>query len=269
VRGVVPPVALAFWRWLGAFLIVIGPAWPQLRRDWPAMTQRWPVMLLLSACGITAFNTLIYLGLSSTTALNGLILQSAMPVVIILCSFVMFRDRATPRQLIGILLSLLGVLAIVTRGDLRALGSLRLNGGDLLICAGVLAYAFYSALLRARPLVHPLSFVAATFGLGSLMLLPLYGWEQAAGAAVHWTPVAVAAIVYVACFPSVLSYLCWNRGVELIGANRAGQFIHLMPVFGTALAVLLLGESLHAYHLLGAAFICAGLVLATRGAGRG
>jgi len=264
VHESMPPVALAFCRWFGGFVVVIGLAWPHLKRDWPQLWRHWPLLLLLSATGIAAFNTLVYVGLGSTTALNGLLEQSTMPVVILLCSLLLFGERPSPRQIAGIAVSLAGVVIIITQGEVRALGSLALNRGDLWIFAAVVAYSVYSALLRRRPIVHPLSFLAATFALGTAMLLPFLLWEGAAGAAPSLGAPTVLAVLYVAIFPSVLAYFFWNRGVEIIGANRAGQFVHLMPIFGSVLAVVVLGEAFRGFHAAGAALIFAGIVLATR-----
>jgi drug/metabolite transporter (DMT)-like permease len=265
VHDTVPPVALAFWRWFGGFLVVSTVAAPHLRRDWPVVLRHWPVMLLLSATGIAAYNTFVYVGLGSTTALNALLMQSTMPVIVVLCSLAFFGERPKSMQIVAVAISLLGVVTIVTRGEPWAVTDLALNRGDLWIFAAVVAYALYSALLRLRPPIHPLSFLASSFLLGAAMLLPLYLREHAGGAVLHLDTASLLAVAYVAVLPSVLAYFCWNRGIELIGANRGGQFMHLMPVFGSVLAILLLGETFHAYHAAGAALIFAGIVLATRG----
>lgn len=264
VHDAVPPVALAFWRWAGGFLIVLPFAWPHLARDIAVVRRHWPLVLLLSALGVASFNTLVYLGLGRTTAINGLLIQSFMPLAIIAASLVLFGERISRWQAIGLALSLAGILAIVARGELEALAALDVNAGDLLIVLAILAYALYTALLRRRPAIHPLSFLAVTFALGALMLAPLYGWEHVAARQLDGNPTTFAAIAYVALFPSVLAYLCYNRGVELIGANRAGQFVHLMPVFGSLMAVAFLGESFHLFHVIGIGLIFAGIVVAAR-----
>ena len=260
----VPPIGLAFWRWTGGFLVMIAFSWTHLRRDWPAIVAHWRYMLLLSAIGVAAFNTLVYIGLHTTTAVNASLLQSTMPLVIILWSFMLFGERPLIRQIAGIVVSMLGVVVIVGQGSPAALLALSVNPGDALVLIAIVSYAAYSALLRRRPPIHPLSFVAVTFALGALILLPLYGWETASGnpVMINWT--TVLSIAYVAIFPSCLSYLFFNRGVELIGANRAGQFLHLMPVFGSLSAVALLGESFRVYHAAGILMIGLGIWLATR-----
>lgn len=264
VNADVPPVGLAFWRWTGGSLIIIGFAWPHLRRDWPAIRRAWKLITLLAILGITVFNTLVYTGLHATTAINALLLQSTMPVVIVLMSFLLFRERVTPAQIGGIVLSLAGVLTIIAKGSLDLLLSLSLNWGDLLIFIAVVGYAAYSALLRKRPAMHPLSFLAVTFIVGDLILAPVYVWENLAGNVMQFNRITLLAVAYVSVFPSILAYLCFNRGVELAGANRAGLFFHLMPLFGSIMAILFLGERFRAFHGFGILLILGGILLATR-----
>lgn len=262
VHLAVPPFTLAFWRWAGGSVLVLGVAWPQLRRDLPVLLERWPVVMLLSALGVAAYSALIYLGLRSTTAINALLTQSAMPLVILLCAFVLFGERPRMRQILGVFVSLAGVAVIVGRGSTSDILDLSFSVGDAWVLLAVLAYALYSALLRRRPIVHPLSFLAASFTTGAAMLFPPYLWERVAGAGMAASGGAVLAIGYLALFPSFLAYLFFNRGVELIGAGRAGQCMHLMPVFGSVLAMLFLGEAFHAYHAAGIALIVIGIGLA-------
>jgi drug/metabolite transporter (DMT)-like permease len=260
----IPPVALAFWRWVGAALLVTLPALPHLRRDRRALLQHWPAVLLLSTLGIAAFNTLAYSGLQNTEAINAFLLQSLMPVLIVLLSFVIFHEKVTKLQSVGILVSLCGAVTIITRGDADILLSLSINRGDLLVFAAVICYAGYTVMLRKRPHVHPLAFIATIFWLGSFILIPFYLWETLTVATLELKPASMLAIGYVMVFPSIVSYLCYNRGVELIGANRAGLFIYLMPVFGSLMAVVFLGEIFCWFHGLGILLIGAGIYLATR-----
>ena len=261
----IPPISLAFWRWFCASLLISGPAFRHLRRDRHTIRNHWPVVLLLAALGIAAFNTLAYSGLQYTQAINAFLMQSLMPVLIVLFSFLLFGERVGPRQTLGILVSLAGAVAIIARGDLAVLAALEFNRGDLLVAAAILCYAGYSVMLRKRPPVHPLSLIAVIFWLGSAIILPFYLWETLFVRPLALQPVTFTVVGYVALFPSIVSYLCFNRGVELIGANRAGLFIHLMPVFGSLMAILFLGESFYWYHALGICLIAAGIVLASRG----
>lgn len=264
VRLDVPPVGLAFWRWFGGSILLFGFAWPYLKRDWEVILRHWKIITLLAILGVTAFNTLIYTGLQFTTALNALLMQSSMPVIIVLMSFLFFRERVTALQAVGIGLSLIGALAIVAQGNPAVLLGLTLNVGDVLVVIAVFCYAAYSALLRRRPGLHPLSFLAITFIVGTAFLAPFYVWENLAGRVMQIDTVTMLAVLYVAIFPSILSYLFFNRGVELIGANRAGLFIHLMPIFGSLMAMFFLGEQLRWFHGLGIILIVSGIYLATR-----
>ncbi|MBV8652243.1 MAG: DMT family transporter [Alphaproteobacteria bacterium] len=264
VAGVVPPIALAYWRWTGAFLVAFAFAWPHLKRDAPVLRRHWRMMLLLSATGIATYNTMSYIGLNSTTALNALLLQSACPLIIIVWTFALFGERPTLAQAAGILASFLGVLVIAGRGSLATLLQLQINRGDIWILVALMIYGAYAALFRRRPAVHPLSFLVTAMGIGSCLILPFYLWEVASGARVQGSWEAYLSFAYIAVFPSFIAYLFLNRGFELIGAGRAGQSMHLMPVFGSILAVLFLGESFRAYHAIGVALIAAGIALASR-----
>jgi drug/metabolite transporter (DMT)-like permease len=264
VRADVPPVALAFWRWFFAAILVTLMARRHLPADLAKLRKSWGIVLVLAFAGITCFNTLVYVGLQYTIAVNALLMQSLMPVMIVGLSFLLFKEKIKPIQAAGVAISLLGALTIIGQGSLGILLSLSLNRGDVLVFIAVAGYAGYSIGLRKRPAVHPLSFVAATFILGDLLLLPLYVWETMAGRSLHLDAPTVMAISYVAVFPSIVSYLCFNRGVELVGANRAGMFIHLIPVFGSVMAIVFLGESLQWFHIVGILLIAAGISMATR-----
>jgi drug/metabolite transporter (DMT)-like permease len=263
VVGMVPPIALAYWRWTGAFLVAVGFAWPYLKRDTPLLLRHWRMMLLLSATGIATYNTMSYIGLTGTPALNVLLLQSAGPLIIIMWAFVLFGDRPTIWQSAGVLLSLAGVATIAAHGSLHALLNLSINRGDLWILAAMAIYGIYAAMFRVRPAVHPLSFLVSTMAIGSLMILPFYLWEIGQGARIEGGPEAWMAMLYIAIFPSFIAYLFFNRGIELIGAARAGQSWHLMPIFGSVLAVLFLGETFYPYHAVGIVLIAAGILLAS------
>lgn len=266
IAGTVPPAALAEIRWVGAALIAVPLARKQLIRDWPAIRNHAGIMLLLSLTGITIYNTLAYHGLEYTTALNGSLMQSSAPLLIGLWSLILFRDRLTAGQFVGILISFAGVFVIIAHGDLTTLAHLRINRGDIWFLVAMIAYALYAALLRRRPAIHFLSFLAVTFVAGSIMLAPVTALEFVAGRRIAPTPAAFAVLAYVVIFPSVVAYICFNRGVELIGANRAGPFFHLIPVFGSAIAIVFLGERPHLYHGVGYLLIISGIFLAQRGA---
>ena len=264
VRTEVPPVGLAFCRWSFGFLFVLPFALPHLRRDWPEARRRRRILLLLAFLGITCFNTMLYIGLHSTTAINAILIQSSMPVIIVIMSFLFFRETVTPIQALGILVSLIGMITIIAQGDPSVLMALSLKPGDIWVFTAVFLYGAYSVLLRLRPRIHPASLLAILFGAGTLLLAPFFVWEMRAGYVLSFNRVTLLAVGYVAVFPSILSYLFYNRGVELVGANQAGLFIHLVPVFGTILAILLLGERFMIFQFMGIALILSGIYLVTR-----
>lgn len=264
MAGTVPPITLGFIRWALATLILLPFAWSSLKADWPVVRANLAFLAFLGMIGGGAINTLSYIGLNYTTAMNALILNSAAPVFIVLFCVLIFRDHITARQWAGIAISIMGVLAVVLRGDFTMLADLSLNRGDLLVIAGMACWGVYTALLRKRPPIAPLSFAAATFAAAAVMNLPLAAGEALTGHLPHATAAAAVAFVYVGIFPSVLAYLFFNRGVELIGASRAGVFTHLVPLFGAVLAIVLLGERPGLYHAAGFALILAGIWLAAR-----
>ena len=264
VSASLPPVGLAFWRWLIASILVTIIALPGLKKDWPLILRHWKILLFLATIGIAGFNTLVYTGLQFTSAINGVLMQSVLPVLIVLQSFLFFHEKISLLQGMGILISLCGTVTLIAQGDLAMLMELSFNAGDLLIFIALICYASYSVFLRKRPSIRPFSFLAATFCIGTAVLLPLYLWEHFSGRIMPLTPVAFLSVGYVALFPSILAYLCFNRGVELLGANRAGLFIHLIPVFGSLMAILFLGEHFRLFHAIGIALILSGIVLTTR-----
>lgn len=264
IAGEVPPIGLAFWRWTIAAILILPLAWSYLRRDAAVMLQHWPVMLLLTALGISVFNTFLYFGAQTTTAINLVMLQTVMPVLVVIGTFLIFHDTVSARQGAGIIASLAGALTLISHGDPAILANLDFKTGDLWMLAAVLSYAVYTVLLRLRPAVNGFSFAFASFALGATLLLPFYVVETLQGQPMPVTSRTALAVGYVSVFASILAYVAFNRIVELVGANTAGLAVHLVPVFGTILAVLLLGESLHAYHGFGIALIATGILLATR-----
>ena len=262
--GHIAPVTLSFLRWSFAFLIILPFAWKHLVRDWAAIRGRLGIMIVLSITGIGAFNTLQYWALEHTQALNTLLLQSAAPLVVAVWSLVLLGVRLTLAQAFGVLLSLGGVLVILLHGDVTTLSNIAFNKGDLIFTVALVIFALYSVLSLKRPDIHALSFVAFTFGAGAACLIPLFIWELFARPLMQIDTANLLTLFYVALFPSTLAYLCFNRGVQLIGANRAAPFFHVVPVFGTIMAIVFLGEHPQAFHLIGFALVLTGVFVASR-----
>ena len=264
VAGHVPPMTLSCVRWIGTFLILAPFAWPHLKRDWPALRARMPLLVLLSAIGFAFNNAVSYWALQYTQALNALLIQSSGPLFVALWSLALLGIRLTGAQLAGIAISLVGVLIIILRGDFAALAAIQFNKGDVMFAGALMAFGFYSALMLRRPATHQLSLITFTTGCGALLLLPFSVWEYANGITLKFDALSMTTLAYVVIFPSTLAYLFFNRGIALIGPNRAAPFFHLVPVFGSAMAILLLGEQLKLFHLAGYALVLAGVVIASR-----
>lgn len=258
VRDDIPPFTLAFVRWLGAFLLLAPFALRHVAADRRVLLGHWRPVLVLGLVGVGAFNALLYSGLRDTTATNGLLLQAAIPALVLVIDALAFGVRASAWQVAGVALSTLGV-GVVLFPDLAAVLGLHFGRGDALVLAAVVAWAVYTSLLRLRPDVHPLSFLAVTFAIGVAAMLPLAALEWRQASAIDWRPEIVGAFLYVALFPSLAAYFLFNAAVGMIGAAKAGQSITLMPVFGALLAASLLGEPLGPRHFAGMALILCGI----------
>jgi drug/metabolite transporter (DMT)-like permease len=262
--GHVPPMTLAFIRWAGAAIILLPFAARHIVQDWPVIRKHAAIMLLLSFTGFSIYNTMAYYGLQYTTAINGLLLQSIAPLFVAIWTFALFGDRLTFRQAVGVCVSLTGVVVIICHGSLAVLLGIDFNRGDVMFVIALLVYSFYAAMLRKRPPINPLSFLAVSMGLGAIMLIPAVIWELASGKTLIIDTESLLSFAFVCIFPSLLGYLFLNRGIELIGPNRAAPFIHLVPVFGSVLAIALLGERFELFHAVGYGLVFSGITIATR-----
>ncbi|MFT4079369.1 DMT family transporter [Rhodomicrobium sp.] len=264
IAGHVPPITLACLRWTLATLIFLPFAWAHLKRDGAAIREHWAILLFLGAIGAGAYNTLSYIGLTSTEALNGLVLNAAGPMFIALSAWALFGDRIGRLQIVGLASGFAGVLIVIAKGDLASLASFRFNPGDVFIISSMLSWAIYTACVRLRPSISWQSFNFVTYAVAAVGNAPLMAWEWSAGYRPVWDEAAVAAIIYVSIFPSILAYVFYNRSVELMGPANTGLFLFLVPVLGALLATLALGEQLHLFHAAGFALIVAGVLLGTR-----
>jgi drug/metabolite transporter (DMT)-like permease len=264
MRADVPPIALSFWRWIIALACLLPLAWPYLRRDRALLVAGWRSLAVLGILGTCLYNALTYLGLQQTEAINGLLLNSFIPIVIVALAWIFQGKRLRGGEVVGIAASFAGVLTIVARGDPRNLLLLTLNLGDIWILLSVVAWAVYTLLLPKRPAAHPLAFLFAIAAIGVAATLPIYLWEIASGRHINDSVGAWLAIGYAGVFPAFLGFIFWNKGVEQVGASKAGLFIHLLPAFGILLAALFLGERLLSFHFAGIALIFGGIFLTMR-----
>jgi len=267
IVGHVSPFALAFIRWSVAVVVMMPFAWPEIRAHWPAVRRHWKVIAWLGAWGTGLHNAFAYVGLQYTTATNGVMLNSAIPISIILLGWIVYRDTISRVQALGVLVSLAGVLVILTRGDPRVIAELSLNRGDLIVLVGMFFWAAYTIFLRMKPAELPgLAMLACCAVIGVALLLPFFLVELLAwNGRVEFNPATVGAMLYLGIFPSFVGYVFWNRAVAEVGSNIAGIFVHLMPAFGSIRAWIFLGEHIFLFHVAGIALILAGIALTSRG----
>lgn len=268
IAGTIPPVTLSALRWGIGALIVLPFAWPYLKRDWPAIKSHIPILCLLGLTGTTGYAIPSYWGLQYTLAINGLLIQCTMPMVIGLMSYLLVGDRMSVWQIAGLVTSFIGVMMILTRGDPDVLHAIAFNRGDLWFLLAILIFALYSPLMRKRPAMHPISFLAVTAIAGTLLVLPLVAWELSVTDLPRFDLHITAVVLYMAIFPSLLAYFCYNRGVQLLGPNPVAALYPLIVVFGSVQAIAFLGERPQWFHFVGTVFIVGGVLLATRMAGK-
>jgi drug/metabolite transporter (DMT)-like permease len=263
VHADIPPVGLSFWRWTVALLLLLAFTFPVLRDNWPVIRREWRRLFLLALFGMTIFHTSLYVALNHTTAVNVALIMAAVPVLVPVLSWALYREPVAPRLVLGAAISLIGVGIIITRADPTVVFGLRFNGGDLLAMLAMAAWSLYTVLVKRRPPdLHPQSLLTGTIACAVVAILPLYGLETLFVRPMPISGQALAVVGYVSLVASLLAFLCFNRGIELMGPNRGGLFIHLVPVFATFLAILFLGERLQLFHAVGVAAIALGLVIA-------
>lgn len=267
-RGIhesVPPVALAFWRWVIALGLVLPFALPHLESQWPLVRKHWRILIALGLLSVGGYNTLVYIALQYTTATNATMLNSFIPIATIAFAFLLLKKRLTPAESIGALLSLAGVMTIVARGSLDTLIGLSLNTGDLWMLLAVLVWGLYTVGLNWRPSgIHPMLMLATFTVIGLIALTPFYAWELTTARHFDLSGGTLIAILYIGIFPGFLGYVFYNAGVAAVGPSRSALFIHLMPVFGTLLAILFLGERPYWFHFVGMLLVFTGIFLTTR-----
>ena len=260
--GHVSPMLLTAARWVFAFVLLLAIGWRQLARDWLVVRENIWLLAGLGALGFAGFNLALYSALTHTSVINVSIEQAGMPMVIFALNFLLFRLRATPGQIVGFLLSLAGVALTASHGNPAQLLQLDVNQGDALMLIAVILYSLYTVGLRFKPALHWQSLMIALIGTAALSSLPFAVAEHLAGAAVYPDLTGWGIVAFTVLFPSILAQIFYVRAVELIGANRAGLFINLVPVFGTLLSIIILREDFETYHGVAMAMVLGGIWLA-------
>ncbi|OGU11295.1 MAG: multidrug transporter [Geobacteraceae bacterium GWC2_58_44] len=264
MHDVIPPAGFVFWRWVVAIAVLAPIALPRLRREWPVLRANLKLVGICGLFGVTLFNFLIYTAMQTTTAINAALVNSAIPVFIIMFARIFYGQTVSLRQHMGITLSLAGVTTIILQGDLARIRTLTFNRGDLLVLLAAVAWALYSVAMKRYPQgLNPFLFLFSIAVCGLLFLVPFYAVEIAAGNLMTVNTPTLLSIGYVGILASVVAFMSWNSGLRKVGPHLGGQFVHLMPAFSTILAVIFLGERLHTFHVVGISLIFAGILCAT------
>ena len=264
IHNEIPPITLAFWRWAVALLIILPFSLGHIVHQRDIIRRNWKILTVLAILSVTNFSMFIYMALKSSTVTNTVLINSMIPIFIVMVSWMGFKERITLRQSIGITISLAGLMFIIANGNLSTLISVRFNKGDMWTVSAGISWALYSVLLRKCPVeLNSIGFLATLIIIGTLFISPFYIWEMSTGKTMNFSQASIGSIVYVALFASILAYIFWNKAIQIIGANKTGIFIHLMPVFSIILAIIFLDEKLRGYHIKGTILIFSGILLTT------
>ena len=261
----IPPFSLNFYRWFFAFLILFPFTYKEVINKKNYVFENLGLFIILGITSITIFNSIVYYSLYYTQVISGILMISTIPVWILFFASFLKIEKTNLFQILGVILSLTGVLFIVTKADIQLIKELEFNKGDLSMVIGMLSWAIYSALLRKK--THPISQLALLEIIiicGFIFLVPIYFIEMSFGNKIVLGLPFVLTLSYVVLFPGIFAFLFWIKGIDIIGANRSGVFLHLMTIFGALMAILILGEKFMFYHFLGAIFIIAGITLSNK-----
>ena len=256
----IPPFSLNFFRWLFAGIILLPFTFKEIFLKKNYIKANIGLFIILGITSITVFNSIVYYSLYFTQVITGVLMISTIPVWIILISSLLKIEKTNIYQIFGILLSLIGVVAIITKSDLEVIKGLEFNKGDLSIIVAMFSWAIFSTLLKKKKLeVSQITLLQVVIIFGLIFLTPIYIIELLLGNYIILEKPFFLTLAYVVIFPGLLSFLFWIKGISIIGANRSGIFLHLMPIFGSVFAIIIFKEKIMFYHLIGAIFIIFGI----------
>ena len=261
----IPPFSLNFYRWLFAFLILLPFTFKEILKNKKYILDNIGFFIILGITSITIFNSIVYYSLYYTQVISGVLMISTIPVWIMFIASILNIEKTNFFQIIGVILSLTGVLFIITKVDIELIKSLNFNKGDLSMVVAMFSWATYSALLKKKTYkVSQIALLEVIIICGLLFLIPVYFVEMSLGSSITIGKPFILTLTYVVLFPGILAFLFWIKGIAIIGANRAGVFLHLMPIFGALMAMIIFDEKFMFYHFLGAIFIIAGITLSNK-----
>ena len=261
----IPPFSLNFYRWLFAWLILLPFTYKELINKKNYILNNKVFFIILGITSITIFNSIVYYSLNFTQVISGVLMISTIPVMIMFISSLLNIEKTNIFQIIGVVLSLTGVVFIITKADLELIKNLDFNKGDLTMVIAMLSWATYSALLKKKKYeISQITLLEVVIISGLFFLTPIYLIEMNLGYNIELGKPFILTLIYVVLFPGLASFICWIKGISLIGANRSGVFLHLMPIFSAIMAMVIFKEKFMLYHFLGAIFILFGLILSNK-----
>ena len=261
----IPPFSLNFYRWLFAWLILIPFTYNEIILNKNYIINNYKFFILLGITSVTVFNSIVYYSLNFTQVISGVLMISTIPVMIMFISSILNIERANKFQLAGVVLSFLGVITIITKANFDVLRNLNFNKGDLTMVIAMLSWATYSALLKVKKHdVSQLCLLQIIISFGLLFLIPVYIFEFILGYRIEINLPFTLTLAYVVLFPGLLSFICWIKGISLIGPNRSGIFLHLMPILSAIMAMIIFDERFMFFHVLGAIFILSGILISNK-----
>ena len=261
----VPPFSLNFYRWFFAWLILAPFTIPEIIEKKDYILKNYKLFIILGVTSSTIFNSIVYYSLNFTQVISGVLMISTIPVMIMLFSSILKIEKTNIFQIIGVIFSFAGVIMIITKADIQILKSLDFNKGDITMVVAMFSWALYSTLLKRQKYeISQISLLQVVITFGLLFLIPIYFIEYQIGSRIILEKPFILILSYVVLFPGLASFLLWIKGISLIGANRSGVFLHLMPILSAIMAMIFFSEKFMFYHMLGACFIITGILLSNK-----
>ena len=261
----VPPFSLNFYRWLFAWLILAPFTFPEIIKKKEYIIKNYKLFIILGVTSITIFNSIVYYSLNFTQVISGVLMISTIPVMIMFFSSILKIEKTNLFQIIGVILSFTGVIVIITKANFEVLKNLNFNKGDLTMVVAMFSWALYSTLLKRQKYeISQISLLQVVISFGLIFLIPIYFIEYQIGFRINLNTPFILILSYVVLLPGLASFLLWIKGISMIGANRSGVFLHLMPILSAIMAIIIFNEKFMFYHILGACFIIAGILLSNK-----
>jgi drug/metabolite transporter (DMT)-like permease len=261
----IPPLTLNTFRWISVWLILIPFTFKEIYKNLAYIKKNLLAIAFMGVITISTFNSVVYFALNYTQVINAVLVLAIIPAVTIVLSALMKVEKSNIFQIFGLILSIIGVGSIISNGDVQRIVSLSFNNGDLWMLVCVLSWALYSTLLKKNKFkLSQFSLIQIMVSVGVIFLIPQYFYEQSIGLELNFNKAFFLILFYVVVFPAIVAYYCWQKGVEIIGPNRATMFIQLMPLFSAVMAIIIFKEKFELYHFVGATFIVSGIYLSNK-----